>query len=413
MLAADQRRFEAKWGVRWEPDRPAPDIRPIPVVCTRPGAAFQIVTGDQLVLSGWAMAPAGVRAVDAIVDGARGERLTYGVPPGRTDLAAAYPAYPDHLSCGFEGALTVAGMAEGRHQVVIRVSALDNRQVDLAVPFVVDPAAATSGRILAFVDRPVPGQRTIVTEGHLPVRGWALSSDGIEQVEALIDGNPRGVLTHGMLRPDIPEVYPEFPDVEHSGFLGVVPLPDLEPGVHRAVIRVTSHSGNQVEIVREFEVAPAQSARRPGANRQSALCGVVAETPTDSNGYLTCSPRGVGDGRSAHHSACSSPIDEEQPRLVQATVESIRAQAYDRWELWLAPDTLDGAGSSDFIEHLVRSDPRIKVAPPASGEGFAAFANAVVAQASSDFIAVVDAGDLLSPLALFEIARCPRRCARD
>ena len=230
LLAADQRQFEAKWGVRWEPDRPTPDIRPIPVVCTRPGAAFQTVTGDRLLLSGWAMAPAGVRAVDAIVDGVRRERLAYGLPPGRTDLAGAYPTYPDPLSCGFEGALAVAGLPEGRHQVVIRVSALDNRTVDLVVPFEIDTAALTSGRILAFVDRPVPGQRTIVTEGHLPVRGWAVSSDGIAHVAALIDGNPQGVLTYGMLRPDVPAVYPEFPDVEHAGFIGVVPLPGTRAG---------------------------------------------------------------------------------------------------------------------------------------------------------------------------------------
>ncbi|MDF2759102.1 MAG: hypothetical protein K0S99_1734, partial [Thermomicrobiales bacterium] len=270
VLAADQRQFEAKWGVRWEPDRPTPDTRPIPVVCTRPGAAFQTVTGDHLVLSGWAMAPAGVRAVDAIVDGVRRERLAYGLPPGRTDLAGAYPTYPDPLSCGFEGALPVAGLAEGRHQVVIRVSALDNRTIDLVVPFEIDTAALTSGRILAFVDRPVPGQRTIVSEGHLPVRGWALSSAGIAHVAALIDGNPQGVLTYGMLRPDIPAVYPEFPDVEHAGFIGVVPLPGIEPGAHRAIIRVTSHKGERVEIAREFEVVPAnqQAGQAPVVNPQ-------------------------------------------------------------------------------------------------------------------------------------------------
>jgi cellulose synthase/poly-beta-1,6-N-acetylglucosamine synthase-like glycosyltransferase len=75
LLAADQRLFEAKWGVRWEPDRPTPETRTIPVVCTRPGAAFQTVIGDHLVLSGWAMAPAGVRSIDAIVDGAWRQRL--------------------------------------------------------------------------------------------------------------------------------------------------------------------------------------------------------------------------------------------------------------------------------------------------------------------------------------------------
>ena len=402
--AADQRRFEAKWGVRWQPDRPTPDTRPIPVACTRPGAAFQTVTGDHLVLSGWALAPAGVRAVDAIVDGARRERLAYGLPPGRTDLAAAYPNYPDHLSCGFEGALAVAGMAEGQHQVVIRVSALDNREVDLVVPFAIDTAIATSGRILAFVDRPVLGQRTVVTEGHLPVRGWAFSSDGIEHVEALIDGIPRGVLTYGMLRPDIPAVYPELPDVEHTGFLGVVPLPGLEPGRHQAVIRITSRKGNRVEILREFEVAAAnqQAGQAPTINPHYPEW-LRKHQPTEAD---------VARARLEAAAIVDPPtfslllaIDDAAPGLVAATVDAVRAQSYDQWELWLSGGPPDGATSSDIIERFAHADPRIKVAPRTDGGGLAAFVNAVVPQAAGTFMAVVDPGDLLSPLALFEIAR--------
>ena len=406
LLAADQRLFEAKWGVRWEPDRPSPDTRPIPVVCTRPGAAFQTVTGDHLLLAGWAMAPAGIRAVDAIVDGARRERLVYGLPPGRTDLAGPYPTYPDPLSCGFEGTLAVAGMAEGRHQVIVRVSTLDNRTADLVVPFEIDTAAATSGRILAFVDRPVPGQRTIITEGHLPVRGWALSSDGIAHVEALIDGNPQaqGVLTYGMLRPDIPAVYPEFPDVEHSGFIGVVPLPGLEPGAHRAVIRVTSHKGNQVEIAREFEVAK--------ANQQAGQAPTVNLHYPDWLRKHQPAEADIARARQEAAAIVDPPtlsllllIDDAPPGLVEATVEAVRAQSYDHWELWLSAGSHGDAERSDVIERFARSDPRIKVAPLTSGAGLAAFANAVVPLAAGAFIAVVDPGDLLSPLALFEIAR--------
>ncbi|HEX2283146.1 MAG TPA: glycosyltransferase [Thermomicrobiales bacterium] len=401
--ASDQRRFEAKWGVRWEPDRPTPDTRPIPVVCTQPGAAFQTVTGDRLALAGWTMAPAGIRAVDAIVDGAQRVRLAYGLPPGRTDLAAAYPHYPDPLACGFEGSLAVANMAEGRHQVVIRVSALDNRTVDLVVPFEIDTAAPTSGRILAFVDRPVPGQRTVVTEGHLPVRGWALSSHGIEHVEALIDGTPRGVLTYGMLRPDIPAVYPEFADVEHSGFIGVVPLPGLGPGAHRAVIRVTVHNGNRVEITREFEVG--------SANQQAGQAPFVNQHYAD---WLRKRRPTAADIARAREEATAIvdpptlsllvPVDDAAPGLVEATVDAVRAQSFDQWELWLSTGSPGDTESGHFIERFARSDHRIKVAPPGGG-GLAAFANAVVPLAAGDFIAVVDPGDLLAPLALFEIAR--------
>jgi GT2 family glycosyltransferase len=402
--AADQRQFEAKWGVRWEPDRPTPDIRPIPVACTRPGAAFQIVTSDRLVLSGWAMAPAGVRAVDAIVDGAWRERLAYGLPPSRTDLAGAYPTYPDHRSCGFEGALAVTGPADGRHQVVIRVSALDNREVDLVVPFEIDTAIATSGRILAFVDRPILGQRTVVTEGHLPVRGWAWSSDGIEHVEALIDGTPRGVLTYGMLRPDIPAVYPELPDIEHSGFLGVVPLPGLAPGRHQAVIRVSSHKGNHVEIVREFEIALAnpQAGEAPTINPRYPEW-LLKHQPTEADvTYARQEAAAIVDPPTF---SLLLAVDDASPGLVAATVDAIRGQSYDRWELWLSPGSPDDGEIHDIIERLGRSDPRITVAPRTGGGGLAAFANAVLPQAAGAFIAITDPGDLLSPLALFEIAR--------
>ena len=295
-------------------------------------------------------------------------------------------------------------MAEGRHQVVIRVSTLDNRTVDLGVPFEIDRAAATSGRILAFVDRPVPGQRTIVTEGHLPVRGWALSSDGIAHVAALIDGNPQGVLTYGMLRPDIPAVYPEFPDVEHSGFIGVVPLPGLEPGAHRAIIRVTSHKGERVEITREFEVARRISKRaRPLPSTRSIRNGCG-----NTSRQKRISPKPATRRRrlSIHRpSACSfwsttHPRDWSRRRLTRSV-----PRRYDHWELWLSAGSRGDAEQSDIIERFARSDPRIKVAPPTNGGGLAAFANAVVPHAAGAYVAVVDPGDLLSPLALFEIAR--------
>jgi hypothetical protein len=49
--------------------------------------------------------------------------------------------------------------------------------------------------------------------------------------------------------------------------------------------------------------------------------------------------------------------------------------------------------------------PRFKLAPPGEGEGFAPFANAACGLAAGAFLAAVDPGDLLSPLALVEIAR--------
>jgi GT2 family glycosyltransferase len=258
LAVANQRRFEDKWGVRWERHRPPPpDRRPFPIVCTHPGIAYQTVIGDQLIVRGWTLAPFGVRRVETFVDGTRGERLHFGLPIEGIDLAAAYPGYPDTTHCGFEGALSLTGLADGQHTLLIRVEALDNRQMELPVVFEVDSDALATGRILAFVDLPRFGQqRTVIRDERLEVRGWAWSPSTNAEVVAIINAERRCLLETGLSRPDVALAYPTLPGVEHSGFTGLIPVSDLRPGVHSVTVRISASNGEQVEIAREFEVAP-------------------------------------------------------------------------------------------------------------------------------------------------------------
>ncbi len=262
IAAANQRRFEEKWGVRWERHRPPPpDRRPFPIVCTHPGRAYQTVVGDQLIIRGWTLAPFGVRRVEAFVDGTRGERLRFGLPTQGTDLAVAYPGYPDTAQCGFAGALSLTGLADGHHSLLIRVEALDNRQMELTVPFEMDSDALATGRILAFVDLPYSGQqRTAVNDGSLEVRGWAWSTSAIEEVVAFSDTGRSYPLGMGLSRPDVSLAYPTLSGIEHAGFAGQVPVTDLSPGVHTLTVKISAGNGGQVEIEREFEVTPSENA---------------------------------------------------------------------------------------------------------------------------------------------------------
>jgi GT2 family glycosyltransferase len=262
IAAANQRRFEEKWGVRWERHRPPPpDRRPFPIVCTHPGLAYQTVVGDQLIVRGWTLAPYGVRRVEAFVDDARGERLHFGLPIQGTDLAAAYPGYPDTAHCGFEGALSLTDLADGQHSLLIRVEALDNRRMELPVPFEVDSNALATGRILSFVDLPHSGQkRTAISDGRLEVRGWAWAMAAIAEVVAVIDSERTFLLETGVPRPDVALAYPTLLGIEHAGFSGVLPVSDLSPGVHTVTVRISVGNGDQAEVEREFEVAPIETA---------------------------------------------------------------------------------------------------------------------------------------------------------
>jgi len=255
IAVANQRRFEEKWGVRWERHRPPPpDDRPMPIVCTHPGLAFRTAVDDELVVRGLALAPFGVRRVEAFVDGARGTRLAFGLPVQGGDLAAAYPGYPDAANCGFAGTLSLTGLADREHRLLIRIEALDNRRAELTVPFETNVGALAEGRILAFVNHPGLSGPTVVADGRLEVQGWAVSDASITRVESIVDGQTTSLLTIGLPSPNVALAYPALPASAHAGFAGAIAVPTLALGRHQLTVRVTAGSGERLVIEREFEV---------------------------------------------------------------------------------------------------------------------------------------------------------------
>jgi hypothetical protein len=232
----------------------------MPIVCTHPGLAFRTALGDELVVRGWALAPFGVRRVEAFVDGARGTRLSFGLPVQGRDLAAAYPGYPDVANCGFAGTMPLTGLADGEHRLLIRVEALDNRRAQLTVSFETDVDELAAGRILAFVNHAGFNEpSTVVDDGRLEVHGWAMSTSGITHVESVVDGQTMGYLSVGLPSQNVALAYPAFPDSASAGFGGTIAVPDIAPGRHELNVRITAGNGNQLVIEREFEVATRDS----------------------------------------------------------------------------------------------------------------------------------------------------------
>lgn len=115
------------------------------------------------------------------------------------------------------------------------------------------PAAAQGEPILGRIESPSsrPG---VVTDPVLPVLGWALSKAGMRTVETLVDGVPVGTVAYGEPRPDIAPLHPEFPDAEHCGFAGFIPMEDLADGEHRIEIRLIGKDGRVSTAATTFEV---------------------------------------------------------------------------------------------------------------------------------------------------------------
>jgi GT2 family glycosyltransferase len=88
--------------------------------------------------------------------------------------------------------------------------------------------------------------------------------------------------------------------------------------------------------------------------------------------------------------------------LLRASIESIRAQSYEHWELCLADGGSGAPQVSRVLEEIVRKDPRIRTVRVGAG-GVVAATNAALSMVRGELVAFVGAGDLLSPNALAEV----------
>lgn len=106
----------------------------------------------------------------------------------------------------------------------------------------------TAGEIIMNVES--PRKDGIFYSGVGTIRGWAISSAGINRVELFIDGEFVSLLPQGGHRVDIGNAYPSFPNSENSGFAiafnyALLPTGSVTGsetptcGIHQAIIRVT------------------------------------------------------------------------------------------------------------------------------------------------------------------------------
>jgi hypothetical protein len=159
----------------------------------------EVVTDGVLIVSGWTLTEAGDATIETIVDGNPRGVIRYGEL--RVDAAALYPGYPAGEHCGFQGDIDVRDLPDGMHELTVRISASDGAQAELTTTFEVDHHAYERGRVIGRLDVPVRGSLFIPRE-IVVVAGWALAPSGIRSLDVRIDGEPRGRVEYGALRPD-------------------------------------------------------------------------------------------------------------------------------------------------------------------------------------------------------------------
>ena len=100
------------------------------------------------------------------------------------------------------------------------------------------------------------------------------------------------------------------------------------------------------------------------------------------------------------------------PAWMREAIESVRRQIYPHWELCISDDASTLAGVRELIESCAAQDKRIRVTFRATNGHISANSNTALDLASGDYVALLDADDVLTEDALFwvahEIARDPQ-----
>lgn len=367
----------------------------------RPGREPEVVGPSSFVVSGWALSKAGIYGIQTLVDGSPRGEIEYGEWE-RPDVSGLHPDIEGAERCGFYGRVPTEGLTAGQHGLVIRVIAKDGRHVELPTTFEFDPTLKSSGRILAAFDRPAPRTRPVVRD-RLLITGWALSPSGIRAVETLVDGEPLGHVAYGALRPDVGSTHADYPAADHSGFTGSVSVADLPDGEHELVVRLTANDDQTHDVATPFVVDTSGTdiGEVPLVNRQYPRW-LEAHAPTP--GEVDRPPADESASAQAGLSLIV-PVGDASPAVLTAMVDRLLAQVVEGWQLCLAIDDTSTEDLHALVRRFTANDPRIVATALPGAAGPTKLVNAALAKATGEYVAVVELGTNLPPLALSSVVR--------
>jgi len=284
------------------------------------------------------------------------------------------------------------------------LAALVDKQAT-AAPGAKNAPARTAGleEILACCDYPGT-TRTKTASKTLTVLGWALARSGVRAVDTFVDDRPYGHCAYGALRSDVGINHPEYPESEHCGYVGTVFVSGLEEGPHQLTVRITAENGKQQRLNCTFEVKKSTTGTGELPNTHAEYQAWLAHHATRP-GDLAAAAADVALYALRPKISLVVPVYNTPAALLEAMIDSVRAQVYDNWDLCLANDASTAEHIGPLLARLAAEEPRVKVVSLPENRGISVASNAALALATGDFVGLLDSDDLLAPLALYEVVR--------
>ena len=212
-------------------------------ICLDEPSSGYTLTGNSLKIRGWALSSVGIKEVRVYVDGKDLGTVPYGT--NRADVNNVYPGYPSGNNPGFDGNVDLSNIGSGVKSLKIKVSSNNGNIQEIERKINIQRLETRT-----CLDSPVTNE--IVAGNTLKVRGWALSSSGVREVRAYIDGKDLGTVKYGTERKDVNNVYPGYPSGNNPGFDGIIDISKVGSGDKTLVIKITENNGTVKTIERNF-----------------------------------------------------------------------------------------------------------------------------------------------------------------
>ena len=108
------------------------------------GAIF--IPSQSMTVDGWALAPSGIKRIEAFVGGEACGRIGYRVL--RPDIARRHRQYANADHCGFSGTVPVTGLTQGSHELLVVATANDGKQLEMPTRIEIEVGGTVDGGLL-------------------------------------------------------------------------------------------------------------------------------------------------------------------------------------------------------------------------------------------------------------------------
>jgi hypothetical protein len=270
-----------------------------PIVCIdTPTQSQSFSTGSLVRVSGWVIAPQGVRAVSVKIDGSDAPNLSYNIAaealPTRSDVSSVMSSYPGASgNKAYEAYFNTNNIGYGTHSVYVYVTDKNGNTMTGVKTFnVIAPPPP-----IVCIDTPSPSQS--FSDGNLiRVSGWVIAPQGVRAVSVKVDGSDASNLSYNIggnalpTRGDVSSALSYYPGASSNKAYDVYfNTHYLSGGTHTVYVYVTDNNGNTMTGARTFNVT---------APPPPIVC---IDTPSSSQNFVggnlvrvsgwTIAPRGV------------------------------------------------------------------------------------------------------------------------